>query len=82
MQEISTYIGEYLEYLHIPTVTSITITDVVEIIIITLLIYAMLVWVKETRLGTFKGCPGYFGVPSDRRLFPDDYDSVDCHQTG
>ena len=49
MQEISTYIGEYLEYLHIPTVTSITITDVVEIIIITLLIYAMLVWVKETR---------------------------------
>lgn len=49
MQEISTYIGEYLEYLHIPTVTSITITDVVEIIIITFLIYAMLVWVKETR---------------------------------
>ena len=49
MQEISTYIGEYLEYLHIPTVTSITITDVVEIIIITLLVYAILVWVKETR---------------------------------
>ena len=73
MQEISTYIGEYLEYLHIPTVTSITITDVVEIIIITLLIYAMLVWVKETRAwALLKGV----------RLFPDDYDSVDCHQTG
>ena len=79
MQEISTYIGEYLEYLHIPTVTSITITDVVEIIIITLLIYAMLVWVKETRAwALLKGVL----VPSDRRLFPDDYNSVDCHQTG
>ena len=49
MQEISTYISEYLEYLHIPTVTSITITDILEIIIITFLVYGMLVWVKETR---------------------------------
>ena len=49
MQELSTYISDYLEYLHIPTVTSITITDILEIIIITFLVYAMLVWVKETR---------------------------------
>lgn len=46
MHEISITISKYLETLHIPTITR---TDIVEILIITLLVYGILVWVKETR---------------------------------
>ena len=49
MQEFSATIGRYLENLYIPSFNAITRTDIVEIIIITVMIYAMLVWVKETR---------------------------------
>lgn len=49
MSEISAIIGRYLENLYIPSMTSISTTDIVEIIIITFMLYAILVWVKETR---------------------------------
>ena len=49
MHELSATIGRYMENLYIPSVSAITRTDIVEIIIITLMIYAILVWVKETR---------------------------------
>jgi len=49
MYEISVRVREYLDKLHIPTVTSITFTDVVEICIIAFLVYGILVWIKETR---------------------------------
>lgn len=48
MQGISATISRYLENLYIPSMNSITRTDIAEIIIITILIYGMLVWVKET----------------------------------
>ncbi len=48
MQGISATISRYLENLYIPSMNSITRTDIAEIIIITVLIYGMLVWVKET----------------------------------
>ena len=38
-----------MENLYIPSLNAITRTDIVEIIIITFMIYAILVWVKETR---------------------------------
>ena len=49
MQELSATIGRYLENLYIPSLSVVTLTDIVEIAIITLMIYAILVWVKETR---------------------------------
>ncbi len=49
MHEFSATISRYLENLYIPSLNAITRTDIVEIIIITVMIYAILVWVKETR---------------------------------
>lgn len=49
MHELSATIGRYMENLYIPSLSGVTRTDIVEIIIITFMIYAILVWVKETR---------------------------------
>lgn len=49
MHELSATIGRYMENLYIPSLSAVTRTDIVEIIIITFMIYAILVWVKETR---------------------------------
>lgn len=49
MHELSATVSRYLEKLYIPSVSVITRTDIVEIFIITFMIYAILVWVKETR---------------------------------
>lgn len=49
MQDLSATIGRYMENLYIPSLSTVTRTDIVEIILITVMIYAMLVWVKETR---------------------------------
>lgn len=49
MQDLSATIGRYMENLYIPSLSGITRTDIVEIILITFMIYAVLVWVKETR---------------------------------
>lgn len=49
MQDLSATIGRYMEKLYIPSLSAVTRIDIVEIIIITVMIYAMLVWVKETR---------------------------------
>lgn len=49
MHELSATISRYMENLYIPSLNAVTSIDIVEIIIITLMIYAMLVWVKETR---------------------------------
>lgn len=49
MHELSATISRYMENLYIPSLNAITWTDIVEIIIIALVIYAILIWVKETR---------------------------------
>ena len=49
MQELSATFSRYMENLYIPSLNAVTKTDIVEIIIITFMIYAVLVWVKETR---------------------------------
>lgn len=49
MQDLSATIGRYMENLYIPSLSGVTRTDIVEIILITFMIYAILVWVKETR---------------------------------
>lgn len=49
MHDIAATISRYMENLYIPSMSAITRTDIVEIIIITVMIYAILVWVKETR---------------------------------
>lgn len=49
MHELSATISRYMENLYIPSFSAVTRTDIVEIIIITVMIYAILVWVKETR---------------------------------
>ena len=49
MHELSATISRYMENLYIPSLSAVSRTDIVEIIIITLMIYAILVWVKETR---------------------------------
>ncbi len=46
MSTITAFFESYLDNLHIPIVTP---TDVIEIIIIALLVYTMLKWIKETR---------------------------------
>ena len=38
-----------MENLYIPSFNAVTKTDIIEVIIITFMIYAVLVWVKETR---------------------------------
>jgi len=50
--DISSTVSRYLNNLYIPSMNAITRTDIAEIIIITVLIYGMLVWVKETRAWT------------------------------
>lgn len=49
MHEFSATLSRYMENLYIPSSNAISKTDIVEIIIITFMIYAVLVWVKETR---------------------------------
>ena len=49
MNEFLGTISTHMENLYIPSLNAITRTDIVEIIIITFMIYAILVWVKETR---------------------------------
>lgn len=49
MHEVSATLGRYLDNLYIPSLNGITRTDIAEIIIITFMIYAVLIWVKETR---------------------------------
>lgn len=49
MNEILGTLSTHMENLYIPSLKAITRTDIVEIIIITFMIYAILVWVKETR---------------------------------
>lgn len=49
MHELSATISRYMENLYIPSLSAVTRTDIVEIIIITVMIYAILRWVKETR---------------------------------
>lgn len=49
MHEFSATVSRYLENLYIPSLNAVTRTDIVEIVIITVMIYAILVWVKETR---------------------------------
>ena len=49
MSEFLGTISTHMENLYIPSSNAITRTDIVEIIIITFMIYAILVWVKETR---------------------------------
>lgn len=49
MHNLSATISRYMENLYVPSLSAVTRTDIVEIIIITVMIYAILVWVKETR---------------------------------
>ena len=49
MQELSATFSRYMENLYIPSFNAVTKTDIIEVIIITFMIYAVLVWVKETR---------------------------------
>ena len=46
MQQISTFVQNYLETLHMP---SVEWTDVAEILIISFLVYHIMVWVKNTK---------------------------------
>lgn len=53
MEQLRYFFEEYLSSLHVPT---IQITDVVEILIITFLVYHIMVWAKNTRAWSlFKG---------------------------
>ena len=47
MEQINSFVNEYLTTLHIPT--RIVWTDLVEIVIIAFLVYQLLVWIRETK---------------------------------
>ena len=46
MQQLNLFVGTYLSKLHMPTIHW---TDIVEIFIITFLLYHILLWIKNTR---------------------------------
>lgn len=46
MEQFSYFFGDYLSSLHVPT---IQITDIIEILIITFLVYHIMVWARNTR---------------------------------
>ncbi len=53
MQGLETFIKNYLFWVHIPEITA---TDIVEMLIITFLVYNIMVWIKNTRAWMlFKG---------------------------
>ncbi|MGN0312705.1 MAG: diadenylate cyclase CdaA [Lachnospiraceae bacterium] len=53
MQGLETFINNYLFWMHFP---DITVTDIVEMLIITVLVYNVMVWIKNTRAWVlFKG---------------------------
>ena len=47
MEQINSFINKYLTTLHIPT--RIVWTDIVEIIIISFLVYQILIWIRDTK---------------------------------
>jgi len=51
MESIKTFLNNYLPWLSLPTL-GITITDIIEILILTYLVYRLLVWIRETRAWT------------------------------
>ncbi|MCR4956145.1 MAG: diadenylate cyclase CdaA [Lachnospiraceae bacterium] len=53
MQGLETFVNKYLFWVHLP---DIRITDIVEIVIITVLVYHIMIWIKNTRAWVlFKG---------------------------
>lgn len=53
MQGLETFVNNYLFWVHLPEITG---TDIVEILIITFLVYNIMVWIKNTRAWVlFKG---------------------------
>lgn len=53
MQGFETFVNNYLFWVHLPEITQ---TDIVEILIITFLVYNIMVWIKNTRAWVlFKG---------------------------
>lgn len=51
MESIKTFFSNYLSWLSVPTLT-ITVTDVMEIIILSFLVYKVMSWIRETRAWT------------------------------
>lgn len=51
METIKQFFSEYLPWMTLPTL-SIRITDVVEIILLSILVYRVMLWIRETRAWT------------------------------
>jgi diadenylate cyclase len=51
VESIKTFFSNYLSWLSVPTLT-ITVTDVMEIIILSFLVYKVMSWIRETRAWT------------------------------
>lgn len=51
MNSIKVWASNYLKWLTVPTL-SITITDIIEILILAFLVYSLLLWIKNTRAWT------------------------------
>ena len=49
MEQIRFFADTYLSTLHIPKLETIQYSDVLEILILSILIYQILVWVKNTK---------------------------------
>ena len=65
-------------YMNLP---KISITDIVEIIIIAFLIYYMLVWIKNTRAWMLlRGIDGDSALRSVGSIVPDEHDHLDCKE--
>ena len=73
-QRISHFLQKYVTEVYFP---NIRITDIVEVLILTFLIYQLMIWVKNTKAWMLmKGICVY----SCCRNFPDAYDFVPCQE--
>ena len=67
-QRISHFLQKYVTEVYFP---NIRITDIVEVLILTFLIYQLMIWVKNPCAGCVYSCC---------RNFPDAYDFVPCQE--
>ena len=51
MESIKSFVSNYLSWLSVPSLT-ITVTDVIEILILSFLVYKVMSWIRETRAWT------------------------------
>ena len=79
MRNITDILARYLSDINLP---SVSIIDIIEIILITFFVYQFMVWIKFTRAYTLLRPPCNRCISDHSIYFQDEYDPVDRIKTG